>query len=48
VQVATVIATVLPLWESRTAIMNVIINTVTCSPADPDAMKVSHRGCRYD
>jgi Na+/proline symporter len=37
--VATVIATVLPLWESRTAIIRVIVNTVTCSPADPDNMK---------
>jgi hypothetical protein len=38
-QVATAIATVLPLWESRQALVNVLVASITCKKADPDAME---------
>ena len=44
-QIATVIATVLPLWESREALVRVLGNALTCSRPDPVRMEV---GCAAD
>ena len=34
------IATVLPLWESREALIRVTVHALTCSRPDPVAMEV--------
>ena len=39
-QIATAIATILPLWESREALFRVLGNALTCSRPDPVEMEV--------
>lgn len=37
-QIATVLATFLPLWESRTMLVTILVKAITCNKADPAEM----------
>ncbi len=38
-QIAAVLATVLPLWESREVLVRILVQAMTCNKASPESMQ---------